>query len=128
MGGTNPKDIGGLPHLSGRELARARSANKLLLRMNGLMKDCGSNNVPFYMENPKSSKLWMHPIIRKWIQNKASHKAEFNYCQFGTTWKKSTTILSVGNIKFHTGKLMKCAVTWEGENSICSKTGKPHET
>ncbi len=112
----------------GKERARVNSANKLLLRMHELMKDCESYNVPFYLENPQSPKVWMHPIIRKWVQHKTSHKVEFDYCQFGTAWKKATTILSVGNTKFHTGKLVKCKVTWQGKDSICSKTGKPHVT
>ena len=45
--GTNSKDIWGLPHLEGKERARVDSANKLLLRMNELMKLCESNGVPF---------------------------------------------------------------------------------
>ena len=63
--GTNSKDIWGLPELQGKERARVNSANKLLLRMNELMKHCESNSVPFYLENPQTSKLWMHPLIRK---------------------------------------------------------------
>ena len=82
--GTNPKDIWGLPHLEGKERARVNSANKLVLRMNELMKLCERSNVPFYIENPQSSKLWMHPIIKKWVSNKSSHLVEFDYCQFGT--------------------------------------------
>ena len=72
--GTNPKDIGGLPHLAGRELARARNANKLLLLMNEPMKDCESSNVPFYIGNPQSSRVWLHPIVRKWTRHTAPHK------------------------------------------------------
>ena len=96
--------------------------------MHELVKHCESNDVPFYLENPQMSKLWMHPIIRKWASHKASHKVEFDYCQFETSWNKSTTIMSVGNIKFHTGKMKKCKVTWRGKESICSRTGKAHET
>ena len=62
--GTNPKDIWGLPYLMGKERARFQSANKLLLRMHELMKLCVSHNVQFYLENPKSPKVWVHPIIR----------------------------------------------------------------
>jgi len=98
------------------------------MRMNELMKHCESSLVPFYLENPQMSKLWHHPIIRKWIQNPASQKVEFDYCQFGTEWKKSTTILSVGNLKFHSGQTVKCKVVWHNGSSICSRTGKPHET
>ena len=96
--------------------------------MHELMKLCVSHNVPFYLENPKSSKLWMHPIIRKWVQHKSAHLIEFDYCQFGTEWKKATTILSVGNRNFHTGKSLRCKVTWRDKTSICPKTGKPHTT
>ena len=112
----------------GKELARVRSANKLLLRMHELMKSCASHNVPFYIENPQSSKLWMHPIIKKWVQCGSAHLVHFDYCQFGTEWKKSTTILAVGNKNFHTGKSVRCKVCWKGDVSICSKTGKPHTT
>jgi len=125
--GTNHKDIWGLPHLVGKERARVDSANKLLMRMNELMKHCESSLVPFYLENPQMSKLWHHPLIRKWIHNPASQKVEFDYCQFGTEWKKSTTTLSVGNLKFHTGQTVKCKVVWHNGSSICSRTGKPHD-
>ena len=128
MRGTNPKDIGGLPHLAGRELARVRSANKLLLRMNELMKDCERSNVPFYLENPQSSRVWLHPIVRKWVKHKASHKVEFDYCQLGTAWEKPTTILSVGNSKLHTGPCVRCSTKLTNNVSICSTTGKPHVT
>ena len=46
--GTNSKDIWGLPHLTGRERDRVRSANKLLLRMHELMRLCENTPVPFY--------------------------------------------------------------------------------
>ena len=39
--------------------------------MNALMEVCERSNVPFYIENPQSSKLWMHPIIKKWVSNKS---------------------------------------------------------
>ena len=96
--------------------------------MNELMKHCGSSLVPFYLENPQMSKLWHHPIIRKWTQHPASQKVEFDYCQFGTDWKKGTTILSVGNLEFHAGHGVKCKVVWHNGSSTCSRTGKPHET
>jgi len=69
--------------------------------MHELMKLCESRSVPFYLENPQQSKLWGHPIIKKWVRHKASQKVEFDYCQYDTPWKKSTTIMSVGNTKFH---------------------------
>ena len=96
--------------------------------MNELMKHCEKNDVPFYLENPQRSKLWMHPIVKKWIQHKSSHKVEFDYCQFGTEWKKPTTILSVGNAKSNTNSSIRCKTVWKDNVSLCSKTGKPHTT
>ena len=117
-----------MPYLMGKELARVRSATKLLLRMHERMKHCASCNVPFHIGNLQSSKLWMHPIIRKWVQCGSSHLVRFDYCQFGTEWKKATTVLTVGNKNFHTGKSVRCKVSWENDVSICSKTGRPHTT
>ena len=68
----------------------------------------------------------MHPIIRKWVRHPETQKVEFDYCQFGEDWKKSTTILVFNNKKFHQGKCVKCKVTYRDGESICSKTGKPH--
>ena len=62
--GTNYKDIRGLPGVKGEDLARVTSANKLLERMNLLMKSCVSVGLPFYLENPLRSKLWIHPLSK----------------------------------------------------------------
>ena len=126
--GTNSKDIWGLPHLSGRERDRVRSANKLLLRMHELMRLCEENSMPCYIGNPQRSKLWCHPLSIKWVRHPLTHKVEFDYCQFGTDWRKATSILSVGNSKFHTGSGVKCTTKWINGDSICSTTGKPHTT
>lgn len=125
--GSNRKDIWGLPNLKCKERARVDSANKLLVHMHELMKHCEQCLVPFYLENPQRSKLWHHPIIRKWKHHRADQPVGFVGCQFGTDWKNSTAILSVGNLKFHAGQMVKCKLVWHDGCSICSRTGKPHE-
>ena len=79
--GTNSKDIWGLLDLQCMDRARWNTANKLLLRMHGLTKLCESSDVPFDIENPQSSKLWMHPIIKKWVRHKSLHLVQLDYCQ-----------------------------------------------
>ena len=128
MRGTNSKDIWGLPDLQGKERARCDSVSKLSLRMHELMKLCESRGVPLYIENPQSSKLWMHPIIKKRVRHKSSHLFAFDYCQYGTEWKKPTSILSFGNTNFHTGKSVRCKTAWREGVCYCSKSGKPHVT
>ena len=93
--GITSEDIWGLPHLTGRERDRVRSANKLLLRMREQMRVCEKHNVPFYLENPQRSKLWCHPLITKWVRHKRVRKVEFNYCQFGTTWKNQHQVYAL---------------------------------
>ena len=83
------------------------------MRMHELMKICENSGVPWYLENPQRSKLWMHPIIRKWVRHPETQKVEYDYCQFGEDWKKSTTILVFNNKKFHQGKCVKCKVTYK---------------
>ena len=71
--------------------------------MHELMRLCEKHDVPFYLENPQRSKLWCHPLIIKWVRHKRTHKVEFDYCQFGTQWKKATTVLAFNNSKFNNG-------------------------
>ena len=89
--GTNSKDIWGLPHLQGVEEERVRSANKLLLRMHALMKLCEQHAVPFYLENPMRSKLWLHPLTKQWLSHPCTTAVGFDYCQFDTPCTTSTT-------------------------------------
>ena len=78
MRGFNSKDINGLPGLQGKDLARVQSANRLLNRMMELMKDCERRGLPFYLENPLRSKLWLHPLVKKWVQHKQSDTVVFD--------------------------------------------------
>ena len=96
----------GLPHLVSKEVARVRSANKLLYNMHELMKHCGESRTPFHLESPQQSKTWRHPLVMKWIKHEASHQVEYDYGQFGADWKEATGVLSVGNSKLHTGPRM----------------------
>ena len=125
--GHNSKDIWGLPHLVGKELARVRSANKLLQRMHTMMREMMRRRVPFYLENPQPSKLRSHLFTKKWVEHPDSCKVDFDYCQFDTTWKKATSVLAFGNKKFNQSIRFKCKTTYDGGKSICSRTGKHHE-
>ena len=48
--GENSKDIWGLPGLQGRDKIRVQAANKLLQRMNELMRAANDRGCPFYLE------------------------------------------------------------------------------
>ena len=126
--GNNTKDIWGFPHLEGTERNRVKAANKLLLRMHELMKICEKEGVPFYLENPQKLKLWNHPLISKWTRHPNTTKVEFDYCQFGTDWKKPTSVLCFNNARFNTETGKRCKETYDKDKRrVCSKTLQPHE-
>ena len=125
--GINPKDINGLPGLQGKDLARVQSANALLKRMHELMKLAESVGLPFYFENPLRSKLWIHPIIKKWIRHHRTTTVQFDYCQFGLPWMKPTQILAYNNRDFNVSIGCRCAPKWKNGVCLCSRTGQPHE-
>ena len=91
------------------------------------MKLAGSVDLTFYMENPLRSKLWTHPLIRKWIQNDRTQLVQFDYCQFGERWMKPTQIMAFNNKDFNPSTGRRCKREWLDKTSICSKTGSAHE-
>ncbi len=126
--GTNSKDIWGYSYFEGKEAARVQSANKLLLRTHELMRLCEKLSIPFYLENPRRSKLWNHPLITKWMRHEHTKLVHFDYCQYGMPWKKSTSVLAYNNKHFNNGISATCRETWKASRSICSRSGTFHET
>ena len=61
--GTNSKDIWGLPGITWKERARVNSANKLLLRMNELMKLGENCKVPFYLDASRDKKMVTQQVL-----------------------------------------------------------------
>ena len=125
--GHNPKDIDGLPGLAGRDLDRVLCANRLLIRMHALMKHAENYNLPFYFENPLRSKLWIHPLIKKWASHPRTTTVVFDYCQFGEEWMKPTQIMVFNNKDFNPSTGRRCKPEWLDKTSICSKTCSSHE-
>ena len=96
--------------------------------MNELMRAASNRGLPFYLENPLRSKLWIHPLIRKWVEHPDTTTTIFDYCQFGEAWNKPTQILAGNNLRFCTSIARRCKMTWTGSgDSICSRTGVKHE-
>ena len=96
--------------------------------MNEIMRAANDRGLPFYLENPLRSKLWIHPLIRKWVQHTNTTTVIFDYCQFGEPWNKPTQILAANNRKFNCSLSRRCKMTWDDKgNSTCSRAGLPHE-
>ena len=84
------KTSGVFPNLEGTDKVRVSKANALLKRMHEIMREFMRIGLPFYLENPLRSKLWMHPYVRKWVEHQYASTLISDYCQFGEDWQKPT--------------------------------------
>jgi hypothetical protein len=97
--------------------------------MHALMVECKKHGVPFYLENPATSKLWHHPIIKKWVQSSLSQIVIFDYCQYGTEWRKPTQVLAYNNVRFNQSIGKRCCPIHKVRSlgyTECSRSGKAH--
>ena len=120
--GESGRDLWGLPHISGRDLARVRSANKLIRIMCKLCKLCHKHNVAYYIENPLTSRLWKFAGIKHLIKLAHTSTTRFDFCQFGTLWRKGALILHSRNPHIVT-ESKTCKF---GKGYVCSATGCRH--
>eukprot|EP00959_Pyramimonas_sp_CCMP1952_P148540 3107661-Pyramimonas_sp.AAC.1 len=76
---------------------------------------------PVFLESPRASQMWSIPPLMQYSRHVPFrlHKADF--CQYGTPWKKPTTIAS-WNASHIPGLNRLCHTC----NGICSRTNKPH--
>ena len=78
----------GLPTLCGRDKLRVDLANKLVDLMYDLCLLCWKTGTSFYIDNPRSSLLWVMPTMKLLAFLTGVQQVRFDYCQFGATLKK----------------------------------------
>ena len=85
----------GCEHLSARDQAKVLEGNALLDVTIELIKLCQALQLPWVMENPYTSRIWLTPQVQKLCAYGAIlHQVD--YCAFGTPWRKSTGLLQYG--------------------------------
>ena len=116
----------GLPGLSEKDADKVRVGNALTRTTVMLCRLCAEFGVAWALENPRTSRLWLCPALRRlratrWrgagLRPEAVH---LDFCQCGESWKKGTTFLYHG-IDF-SGLLRRCRM----KGGRCSRTGKKH--
>ena len=83
-----------------------------------VIRRCLKWNVPGYLENPLTSRLWKHPGIIRLLQDTRVHTSVTDMCQYGTQWRKPTKLLLWNCDEV---RLERC----KGRR-LCNKTGRPH--
>ena len=109
----------GLSGVSARDAERIKVGNaqaRWALRTYEAARKAG---IPFIIENPFSSMLWLLPGFRRALARDST--IVINYCSFGCAWKKPTRLLACN---LHLGPLGKHVCVPRGP---CLYSGQPHQ-
>ena len=115
----------GLPHaqLSEKQIQQLKDGNETMYATLRMIREFDRLGLPFIVENPQSSRLWLTPGFQALIAQDNVELVIFHMCQFGSKWKKPTTVLA-GNIPSHLLDTLRKTCT--GHNGICCRTNKKH--
>jgi hypothetical protein len=87
-----------------------------------LIQLCLPAGIPGYLENPRTSRVWLVPEIIALVQARKAFFVDFDMCQYGTAWKKPTRLLIWGVAQDRVA-----LDTCKQKKGICSRTMQPHE-
>lgn len=110
----------GLPWLRGHDRAKLLVGNGLFFFTVRMILLCLLLKIPVVLENPKSSRCWLTPILAKLIESGHLSTHDLDFCQFGERWRKPAR-LAAANID-----LSSICKTCSGSFLQCSYTGKRH--
>ena len=117
----DPSNVLGLPGLPPNDKRKVDEANKLVERTVMLALNCILQKVPFAIENPYHSPMWMVPGMKHIISLPGVTCTRVDFCQFGEKYHKKTKLVSYD---FDIQSISKVCKT---RNGICSRSGEPHE-
>ena len=120
--GDKPADLWGLPNLSEADQAKVEVGNALFLFSIKVIRASVQFGVPGYMENPRSSRVWLMAEIQELLEAELAFFVDFDMCQYGTAWKKPTRLLIWG-VAPGSVTLKRCCA----KGSICSRSGLKHQ-
>ena len=112
----------GLPGLAEHLYHKVWQGNVLMRFSCWVLRLAISLHIPFTMENPHRSRLWICPPVLQILRRRVVVWKEIHFCAFGTPWKKPTRVLGV-HLSLDILGWCKCVSSKRG---ICNFSGKPH--
>ena len=94
----------GLPTMTANMKVKVEIGNAMSLWLAGLVQEAIAANLPFWIENPAGSFLWLQ---REWLNLIEEHgigSFYTDYCRWGTPWRKRTRFLgsfTAAGLKFY---------------------------
>ena len=83
----------GLPGLSAKDQKLVEQANVMFFGAVRVIRRCLKQNIPGYLENPATSRLWQTPQMKRLLQDPRCHLIRADMCQYACSWKKPTLLL-----------------------------------
>ncbi|CAE7545273.1 Kidins220 [Symbiodinium sp. CCMP2592] len=84
----------GLPGLSSASAQRVTDENKLAAFVGTVISECVSAQIPFWIENPRSSYLWQLDSFAQLAKSPKVGSWCVDYCAYGTPWRRPTQVLT----------------------------------
>lgn len=112
----------GLPSLQGANLQKVLDGNFYMRFSASLMRLALLLMIPFTMENPARSRIWLCPAMLRLQRCRNTHFAIFEMCMFGCAWRKATGVLAT-HICLDFLQQFRCLGAKRG---FFHRTGKPH--
>eukprot|EP00438_Fugacium_kawagutii_P003851 Skav230672 [mRNA] locus=scaffold2185:329965:335309:- [translate_table: standard] len=112
----------GLTGLRDCDQRKVTEGNKLMRFSTSVLLAAIQLHIPFTLENPRNSRLWLCGSVRNVMRRRATTQVDVTFCAFGTPWKKPTKILGV-HVDLGILQPFTCHCSKRG---ICGHTGKPH--
>ena len=112
----------GLEGLRPADEAKVRIGNVLMRFSVRIMLLALMLGLPFTLENPRRSRLWICPPMLALLRKRNVSTVSVDFCMFNRPWKKPTTFAGV-HVSFARLESYRCIGSKRG---ICLHSGKPH--
>ena len=109
---------------SANDLAALQNGNRITKAVIKILNALTQAQVPWILENPRSSRMWHLPELLRLSQSRHAVFATGDFCQYGTKWRKRTGFLCMHCNAATVSRLLGKRCT--GSSGLCSRTGCRH--
>jgi hypothetical protein len=111
----------GLPNFSETDAKNVAASNKTAEVSADIIALCCKLGVPCALENPATSMIFSSPYLSNIISHKNSSSCVFDFCAYGTRWRRRTKVVSS-----HFPEIVEISKKCSSKSHVCSFSGKPH--
>ena len=114
-----------LPGLCDADRRVAETGNRIVRACASIVRACQLAQVPWIIENPRSSFLWKMPAMQRLAAGDSVRIHHCHQCQYSCPWMKPTTFMT-GHCQSAPQLERSCHPVKRCGLRMCSKSGEPH--